>query len=425
MNYKLFIYQFIYLLILCGCSNQKQVRPITSLKHQAIDLGEAFIGYGGFLAFHQSFIVGLDLAPSVQPFFCIKQDEASQTLFRFGNKGQGPNDFLWPASIQHINNRTIGVFDMMSKTYNEFNIPNEHEELKVNKKTEFKTQLSRVIKTDFNQYIGLSVEENMFLLADSTGILINTFFEYPYKDNDERQFAYRAHAYQGMISANISKNKFVYSSFQGDIVHFYEIENNNIKPIAKIENEYPSYRERDDSYEGVIFDKDTKIGYIATYATDKFVYAIFSGIKIDEIKSANFEGKTLHVFDWNGVLVKEYELDVPCSYLCVSDDDSKIWAIASNPEITLVSFDLENKQNVEIQTQKTPDPEKNQTASDNIKHYIFEITKDGAQEEEIQKLRDSIDSQLRNSRNINMGSNVETTFDTIADNTIKIRMHFK
>jgi len=35
----------------------------------------------------------------------------------------------------------------------------------------------------------------------------------------------------------------------------------------------------------------------------------------------------LHVFDWNGVIVKEYELNVPCSYLCISDDDSTIWAL--------------------------------------------------------------------------------------------------
>lgn len=35
---------------------------------------------------------------------------------------------------------------------------------------------------------------------------------------------------------------------------------------------------------------------------------------------------------------------MPSSYLCVSDDDSKIWAVASTSdlEITLVLFELEN-----------------------------------------------------------------------------------
>ena len=424
MKQRLFFCQFIYLFFLFSCSNHKQVESVITLKHQVLDLGENFIGYGGFLALNQGSIVGLDLAQAVQPFFCIKQNGESQTLFRFGNKGQGPDDFLWPASIQFINNKTIGAFDMMSGTYNEFCIPNEHRELKIDKKIKFQMQLSHVLKTAFNQYIGLSVEEEMFLLADSTGMSVTTFFEYPYKDKDERQFVYRSHAYQGALASNPSKNKFVYYSFQGDIIHFYKIENNNIIPIAKIENEYPLYKKINDNNEGVMFDKNGKIGYIAAYATEKFIYAIFSGIKIIEQKSINFEGKILHVFNWNGVLVKEYELDVPCSYLCVSDDDGKIWAIASEPDITLVSFDLETKQNDEIKTNNMYDLNKSQLPDSYGKKYIIEVIKDGANDYEIQQIQDSIKSQLKNSKNIYF-DNIDTKIDTITDNTIKIRMNFK
>ena len=431
MKYRLFFYQLIYLFFLYSCSNHKQTESVVILKHQMIDLNEDFIGYGGFLAFYQGSIVGLDMAPSVPPFFCITPNSSPHILFRFGNRGQGPDDFLWPSSIQHINNQTIGVFDMNLGAYNEFRIPNEHEVLKIDKKIHFQTRLYQIKKTAFNQYIGLSFEKEMFLLSDSTGTPISTFFEYPYKDEDEHQFATRSPAYQGIITTNPSKNKFVYSSFNGDIIHFYNIENNNIKPIVKIENEYPIYRKRDDNYEGVIFNPNTKIGYITTYATDKFVYAIFSGIKIIEQKSVNFEGEILRIFDWNGVLVKEYILDVPCSYLCVSDDDSKIWAIASNPDITLVSFDLENKQNNGIQTQKMPDLGKNQfidgsqLSNSNAIKIFFEVSKDGEQNEETQKVMDTINSQLKKGNNINIGSNNEIKIDTIADKTIKITINLK
>lgn len=56
----------------------------------------------------------------------------------------------------------------------------------------------------------------------------------------------------------------------------------------------------------------------------------------------NHAGKLLRVFDWNGAIVKEYELDVPCSYMCVADDDTRMWAVATNDdgEIVPVSFDL-------------------------------------------------------------------------------------
>ena len=433
MKYRLFFYQFIFLFIMYGCTNHKQEGSITVLKHQTIDFVEDFIGYGGFLSFYQGSIIGIEMSPSLQPFFYIKPNESPQALFRFGNKGQGPDDFLMPSSIQYIDNKVIGVFDLMSKTYCEFSIPNEPDELKIEKKTKIQIRSSNVIKTAFNQYIGLSMEEKMFLLADSTGMPINTFFEYPYKDNDERQFVSRSHAYQGMIATNLSKDKFVYSSYQGDIIHFYKIGNNNITPIAKIESEYPLYSKRNDNYDGVMFDAKTKIGYIATYATDKFVYAIYSGTKINEIKNVNFEGKILHIFDWNGVLVKEYALDIPCSYLCISDDESKIWAVASNPEITLVFFDLENNQDDKKQAQKTLDLNKNQwidgsqSTNDESIIYHFEYSIDGVvQDEKTQKEIESIiQSQVMKGEKINLGDNVESKLDTLSENTRVIRFNKK
>ena len=223
MKYKLLCCQFIGFFFLCGCLNSKQAESIAVLNHQTINLDEDFVGYGGFLALHQDIIVGIEMASSMPPFFYFKQNGSSQTLSHFGNRGQGPNDFLMPYSIQYIHNQTMGTWNLMTGTYYEFRIPNENEELKIDKKIRFETPLTRITKTSFNQYIGLSADERMFLLADSTGKPIHTFFEYPYQDNDERQFATRAHAYQGTLATNPSKNKFVYSSFHGEIIHFYAI----------------------------------------------------------------------------------------------------------------------------------------------------------------------------------------------------------
>ena len=346
MKYRLLSIQFICLLLLCSCAHHKQAESISMLHHQTIDLGEDFMGYGGFLAYSQGLVAGLEYAPSMQPFFCLKQDRTSQTFFRFGSKGRGPNEFLMPFSIQYLNNQTIGVWDAMFNTYYEFAIPNEHEGIKIDKEIKFQARSTRIIKTAFNQYIGLASNEGMFILVDSTGALINTFFEYPFQNSTEYKLTTRAHAYQGTLAINPSQNKFVYSSYHGEIIHFYEIENNNIETIAKIENEYPLYRiDENERAIGAAYGANGKNGYIATYATDNFVYAIFSGkTLLEQGKIVNFEGIILRIFDWKGALVKEYELDVPCSYLCVSDDDRKIWAIASMPklDITMVLFELEH-----------------------------------------------------------------------------------
>jgi hypothetical protein len=325
-----------------SCSTQKQTEPIGTLEHQIINTGEKYLGYGGFLAYCEGDIVGLELHPSVkQPFFNLMPNGE---FYFFGSKGRGPNEFLLPYSIQFVDGRTVGVFDAQTKTYSEFIVPNEGEGPKIEQEIRFQSVSSRIIKTAFDQYISLSLnDEKMFSLIDSTGSRVKTFFEYPYQNNGERKVEFRAYAYQGTLTANPSKTKFVYSSFRGEIIHFYSIAENNIEVITKVEKDYPLYKdESNGEIKGVSYDTNGKNGYIATYATDNFVYAIYSGqtvLEQVEKRSVNFEGKTLRVFDWNGLLVKEYELDVPCSYLCVSDDDTKMWAVVtdSDGEIKLAS----------------------------------------------------------------------------------------
>jgi hypothetical protein len=422
MKHRIFFYQLIGFLFLCSCSDRKQAEPIRTLTHQTVDLGEDFIGYGGYLTICQGDIVGLELSPSMQPFFHIKPDGPAPTLLRFGNKGQGPNDFLQPISIQYIDSQTVGTFDIRSKTYYEFGIPNENEELKVSRELKFQASLYRVIKTAFDQYIGLSFDEKMFLLMDSAGVPVDTYFEYPYQNEDERRLAVRSMAYQGMLTANPSKDKFVYSSYQGEIIHFYAIENNGIKTIAKIENEYPVYEKRTDESGGVTMGADGKNGYVATYATKKFVYAIFSGKTIlEQNGNTNFEGELLRIFDWNGVLVKEYELDVPCSYLCISDDDRKMWAVASSPDIAPVSFDLA------YATENKPDDEAPKVRniagidSNTVFYGIdYSMAAEGLDDEAKERLVDSIKSILDKGidiREIYPGADVQ--IDTLVDN-IKI-----
>ena len=423
MKNKLFLLQIIWVLLLCCCSNQKKVEPIKMLKHQTIDLGNQFLGYGGFLVYYQDVIIGVEMNPSLQPFFCLEPDKSK--FFFFGDKGRGPNEFLLPYSIQYVDSQTIGVFDMMSNTFSEFTPPSENEVLNVEKATKLQTGQTRIVKTAFNQYLNLSLSPNgeMFSLADSIGTPIKTFFECPYQNSTERKYKSRSYAYQGTLAANPSKTKFAYTSFRGEIIHFYTIEDSNIDVIAKIENEYPLYKDSGDERGGVIYDAQGKNGYIATYATEKFVYAIYSGqtvLEQTEKRSVNFEGNLLHVFDWNGTLVKEYELDVQCSYLCVSDDDSTIWAVASKPDqIALVSFkfgnEVEKKQGEE--THEIQNAVKRESPPVGVRYRYDVLTRDNQRNDQTRKILDSINNLLPSGVELDLGNRFDTRIesDTISN----------
>lgn len=335
-----------------------------------------------------------------------------------------------PYSIQ-FTDQFVGVFDAQTKTYSEFAVPNEEEMPRTEKEIRFQAMSSRIIKTSFGQYISLSLNEHMFELMDSAGSTINTFFEYPYQNGNERKVRFRAYAYQGTLATNPSKTKFVYSSFRGEILHFYAIEENNIEVIAKIEKEYPLYKDQsNENSKGVSYDANGKNGYIATYATDNFVYAIYSGQTVyeqTEKRSVNFEGDILRIFDWGGILVEEYELDVPCSYLCVSDDDTQMWAVVTNHEgeIVLASFDLTVS---EMPDEKEREEETTQNASrsqeNNLGGSIYGLdvrTKDNRHNEETQRVLDSMRS-LPGHVPLDLSSNgrYDVRIDTVGNNIMTI-----
>lgn len=105
--------KYIFLLLLLSfymsnCSvSEKNKEQRSTLEHQSIHVKELFIGQGGFLIPYKDMIIGMEASHSLPPFFCLKPDETSPFFYHFGNRGQGPNNFLHPFSIQLIHDNII------------------------------------------------------------------------------------------------------------------------------------------------------------------------------------------------------------------------------------------------------------------------------------------------------------------------------
>ena len=321
----------------------KQEKNSIVLSHYTIEFKEEFIGNGGFLIICKNGIIGFEESQSLPAFYYIENNSA---LSRFINHGQGPNEVLLPFNIQYLSEDTIGVYDIMNMSYYNVPILRNGDFANIRKCINFDTRFYRVIKTAYQQYIALSGGNELFSLLDSDGQLVNTFFEYPYKDKNEKNIdnSIRALAYQGTIATNLSATKYVYAPFNGDIIHFYNIEKNNITLINKIENVFPYY---DINKDGAITNAKTTRGYVSITTTENFVYALFCGKPIKELikNDKSMEGDILIIFDWNGNKIKEFKLDVLCKHIGVSHDDKTLWAIANTPEVSLVNFELDNSNN--------------------------------------------------------------------------------
>jgi hypothetical protein len=149
-------------------------------------------------------------------------------------------------------------------------------------------------------------------------------------------------AYQGKVKTNTSCTKLVYAAAYADLVYFYDIERNDIRVIKKIENRFCKYRSEENGDGGISAPimSDNEYGCVDLYATDQYVYMLYSGKSFNEYRGKIGEAERLRIYDWQGNLLLEADLDLPCKNLCVSADDSFLWAIAEIPEPKIVAYDL-------------------------------------------------------------------------------------
>jgi hypothetical protein len=321
----------------------KNADSFEMLYHSAINK-ELFIGRGGYMVYNESNhqITGIDDVERFC-FYSINTNTSHWTLCNFGDKGQGPDDFFKPFSLQYIDEKTLGCFDVYLKNFSEFSIFSDCSQVKKSKRIPFISTFS-VIKTGNNQYIGIGPYENeMFVLFDSIGNRVNSFYEYPYRDSEEKKISNRGRsmAYQGKMVSNLDQTKFVYATSFADIIHFYEIKKDVILPIKKIENRYPEYIiEEKDGGVGAAITSNSKHGYVCGYATNEYVYLLYSGRSFTEYKNNIDEAEFLMIYDWNGVLQKTVQLDIPCKYFCVDNENQKLWALSNSPDPVIVTFNI-------------------------------------------------------------------------------------
>ena len=80
--------------------------------------------------------------------------------------------------------------------------------------------------------------------------------------------------------------------------------------------------------------------HLKACATDEYVYTLYSGRNYKDDKDRAFQSNLIHVYDWEGKLVKKLQLDIDIQQMAVSKDNRKIYAIADLPDPVLVVFEL-------------------------------------------------------------------------------------
>lgn len=344
------IYLFIFLSLLSCSKNNMKINEIfqqsSLLQHKKmIDDKTYLIGSSGKMLIVDSILIALDYsAQSVLHLFDIKNNIYINGL---GKKGQGPNEFLHPASLTYFSHKSFLVYDLLDNTLKKISIDslmsgNVFYEKLINFDS---ISNSFVFPTAYNNYIAFGLyESNMFKLIDQQNNEIGSFIDFPIKSKEKKGIDHRniALAYQGTLNISPDKNKIVYASYYGTIIGIYDINHSSINQNFLLVCDHPMYSVQNEG-NGMSspISKDGISAFRDLYTTDRYIYSLYSGNKISELKEKAFEAKDIYVFDWEGNSVIHYYLDVPINNIAVLPDDKKIYAISNLPDPTMIEFEID------------------------------------------------------------------------------------
>ena len=330
------------LLIFAGCHQQNtdKVISIVPLKHQVVlSSNEILIAHPKLFTATDSLILICD--PITDSLFHLV-DKQQKKVTSFGRKGNGPDEFLFPASLYHYpkgdslcmmdsNKRSLYSLRFLSdNTPKFFRILNEKE-----------TFHRIVLPMSKHRYISSGVyNDARFYLLDKTGNIIDRYEAFPYRDEKEQQISkvVLSQAYDGYMASDTEGERFAVACYNAKMIAFYKIENNKIVLVKEVNDEYPDYKYSDKHYQGI--SRYALTAYISVTASNNYVYALYSGKSYGEHGGLSSVGTSIWVYDWMGNLVRQLALDVPVSNIQIMKDDKSLYAIISIPEPEIVKFDI-------------------------------------------------------------------------------------
>lgn len=327
-----------------GCTDKKVEIETQYLHHEILDIPDILIGSPVDIQKDGDDLVVLD----------YKQDslfhrvDLKQNLYMgmFGAKGQGPNEFIYPASLNVLGNSCFSSYDISKKELSMIRLDTDENRVEISRLFKYNQMLTFDVAPVADSLFIVSGETDgaMFALMNKSGELLSVSDEYPYENGDEKKIPvkFRAMAYQGTLRV-CSNGYFAYATTTAKQIHLYKVKDKMIKKVGEIVDGYGHYRpntKREGAY-GVAYLSNSSICYMDLAVTDKYVYALYSGRSFKKYKMAAYEGETIYVYDWTGKLVKTYQLDIAISQFCVDEDENRLFATANIPEPTIVRFDLD------------------------------------------------------------------------------------
>lgn len=345
----------IFVFIVISCSNKESKFPdsifykTTGLSMNDFNIEENDLALIEGLHCNDSALIVLDFHSGDS--YTLFDINSGKAIRRFGSTGQGPDEIPL-GTYGYLEDKNFYLFYDQTGYIGRYSIDslyNTQNRLHPQRLTKYQleeAQLSKAIPLNDSTFLGAGTYQSKFqyVLFDCNNRVIDYNIEI-YNSNYENFNKYHKFlSNQGNLKKHPDKNRFVFSLNNSSNLDFIEIKDNKIQTIKSLHFADPNYQTiSGDFLNRVIPSEDNIIGYLDTYATEKYVYALYADKKrVSVDKNNDYNSDTILVFDWDGNPVKKLKLTNEAYYICANEKHKKLYAavINSSDGWTIISYNL-------------------------------------------------------------------------------------
>ena len=330
------------LLLLSACGSSHTEEPsvtMRQLQHERIELPDMLLASPGGIQQIGDELLIIDFRSD--SLFHRVHVPRREYLGQYGQRGQGPEDFIHPASLNPYGRNALCCYDQVTRR------------LKVIERDSLTHRLRNstlltcngpwnfdVIPFGEGRFVVQGcIQDSLFAVIAGDGEPVCLAGEYPYRDVTERSLNphFRAMAYQGPFRITPS-GKMAFAAASSKIMYIYRLEQDRLQPVNIQTERYSDYMPESNKGGGfsVVF-KSSVVAYRDLSLSDSRIYALYSGRLYRE---KGWYCQYIHAYDWEGNLKEQYQLDVPIIVFCVDESARRISGIASQPNPELVQFEF-------------------------------------------------------------------------------------
>lgn len=324
-----------------------QLSPVVKISNEVFNLPNDLEVVGPYLVL---------LDQSVSPALHLIDKNEHKYIKSFGQKGEGPGEFLTPLSIQLRNFKEdeIWIYDGSLFRFSSFKLVQKQDNVL------FKPENIIYLDSDIGPPLNVSWLNKALIIStgmysqgrvayfDLNGSVLKTVGNLPslshkrsiipfFNRTRKVPISVLQHAYQSHIQKKPDQSLFVIAARHADRLEIYNQNGEKIHMIVGHKNFEPNIEVRNvDGHPVLASGEDFRFGYIDLATTNKYIFGLYSG-RIRAEGNANF-GTYIHVFDWDGNLKKMFELDEYLLSIKVAED--RLYGIQHFPDLNLNVYNL-------------------------------------------------------------------------------------